>query len=99
MRASPRQPVVASKAWRSRALSVAVLSFPVLIFFGLSMRMAVALNLLAPGSLCSFGALQNAVSVSCEGVVAASLELVQLADWVRAASRRIDETGLMEACV
>ncbi|MEY4745650.1 MAG: hypothetical protein RLZZ442_242 [Cyanobacteriota bacterium] len=31
--------------------------------------------------------------------MAAYSDWVQLADWVHAASRRIDENGLMEACV
>ena len=36
---------------------------------------------------------------SVEGVMVVRLKLVQLADWVSTASWRIDETGLMEACV
>ena len=66
--------------------------------------MAVALILLAPGSLCFFGTLQNLVSVpgemaSGEGVMIVRLKLVQLADWVSTASWRIDEIAAMKTCV
>lgn len=66
--------------------------------------MAVALNLLAPGPLCFFGALQNVVPVpgemaSGEGVMVVRLKLVQLADWVITASCRIYEIASMKTCV
>ena len=85
-------------------MSVAFLSLPVLIFSGMSMLIAVALYLLAPGSLCFFGALQNVVSMSgemasVEGVMVVRLKLVQLADWVSTASWRIDEIAAMKTCV
>lgn len=70
----------------------------------MSMRMAVALNLLAPGSLCFFGTLQNVVSMSGEmasdaGVRVVRLKLVQLADWVSTDSWRIDEIAALKTFV
>ena len=63
----------------------------------------VGLDLMVHGATCSLGSLQNVVSASgglAPGaeVMAARLGWVQLADWVRAASRWIDEATEMAAC-
>ncbi len=101
MRARPRQPVAARKACRSPVLRVVALSAPVLIFLGWSIQVTVGLDLMLPGATCTLGSLQNVVPggmVPGAGVMAVGSACLQLADWVRAASRWIDEATAIAAC-